>query len=74
MQDLSAAMTASSTTGQNQVFDTNVNSHEYLRSIIQLPIYLQLNLGKTKEMKRHADNFPKKKQNVRLYSYCIFLS
>ena len=65
MQDLSAAMTASSTISQNQIFDTNVNSHEYLRSIIQLPIYLQLNLSKTKEMKKHADSFPKNRQNVR---------
>ncbi len=58
MQDLS-------TPAQNQGFDTNVNGHDYLRSIIQLPIYLQLNLSKTKQLKKNADGFQKKRQNVR---------
>jgi hypothetical protein len=52
MQDLSTTMTATSTTAQNQHFDTSVNGHGYLRSIIQLPIYLQLNLNKTKQLKK----------------------
>jgi len=57
MQDLS-------TPAQNQGFDTNVNGHDYLRSIIQLPIYLQLNLSKTKQLKKNVDAFQKKRQNV----------
>ena len=66
MQDLSTtAMAVPSTIAQNQGFDTSVNGHDYLRSIIQLPIYLQLNLSKTKQMKKNADGFPKKRQNVR---------
>lgn len=64
MQDLSMTLSAPSTTGPNQGFDTNVNGHDYLRSIIQLPIYLQLNLSKTKQLKKNADGFPKKRQNV----------
>ncbi len=66
MQDLSTtAMAVPSTIAQNQGFDTSVNGHDYLRSIIQLPIYLQLNLSKAKQMKKNADGFPKKRQNVR---------
>lgn len=57
-------MSVPSTTAQNQGFDTNVNGHDYLRSIIQLPIYLQLNLSKTKQLKKNADGFPKKRNNV----------
>ena len=64
MQDLSTTMPVLSTTAQNQGFDTTVNGHDYLRSIIQLPIFLQLNLSKTKQMKKNADGFPKKRQNV----------
>jgi hypothetical protein len=72
MQDLSTTtMAVPSTTAQNQGFDTSVNGHDYLRSIIQLPIYLQLNLSKTKQMKNNADGFPKKRQNVR---YNFFFS
>jgi hypothetical protein len=69
MQDLSTTMTATSTTAQNQGFDTSVNGHDYLRSIIQLPIYLQLNLNKTKQLKKNSDGFPKKRQNVSSYSF-----
>ena len=65
MQDLSTTMVMPSTTAQNQGFDTSVNGHDYLRSIIQLPIYLQLNLSKTKQLKKNADGFPKKRHNVR---------
>jgi len=57
MQDLS-------TPAQNQGFDTNVNGHDYLLSIIQLPIYLQLNLNRTKQLKRNSDSFPKRRQTV----------
>jgi len=64
MQDLSTTITVTSTIAQNQGFDTTVNGHDYLRSIIQLPIYLQINLSKTKQLKKNADNFPKKRQNV----------
>ncbi|CAF3023680.1 unnamed protein product [Rotaria socialis] len=64
MQDLSTTMAVPSTTAQNQCFDTSVNGHEYLRSIIQLPIYLQLNTSKTKQLKKDADDFPKKRQNT----------
>ncbi|CAF0782612.1 unnamed protein product [Rotaria sordida] len=64
MQDLSTTLAISSTTGQNQNFDTNVNGHDYLRSIIQLPIYLQLNMSKTKQLKKDADAFPKKRSNT----------
>jgi hypothetical protein len=63
-QDLSTTMTVSSTTAQNQGFDTSVNGQDYLRSIIQLPIYLQLNLSKAKQFKKNSDGFPKKRQNV----------
>jgi len=64
MQDLSTTMPVLSTTAQSQGFDTSVNGHDYLRSIIQLPIYLQLNLSKTKQLKKNGDVFPKKRQNV----------
>jgi len=62
MQDLSMSMVSS--IPQNQVFDTSVNGQDYLRSIIQLPIYLQLNLTKAKQLKKQPDSFPKKRQNV----------
>lgn len=64
MQDLSTAITVTTTTGQSQCFDTNVNGHDYLRSIIQLPIYLQLNLSKTKQLKKDDDAFLRKRHNV----------
>ncbi len=64
MQDLSTTITVSSTVAQNQGFETSVNGHDYLRSIIQLPIYLKLNLNKTKQSKKDADDFPKKRFNV----------
>lgn len=70
MQDLSTTMPIASTTAQSQGFDTTVNGHDYLRSIIQLPIYLQLNMSKTKQLKKDADNFPKRRHNV---SYCRLL-
>ncbi len=76
MQDLSttttSTMVVSSTIAQNQGFDTSVNGHDYLRSIIQLPIYLQLNLSKTKQMKKTADGFSKKRQNVRYDFFFLF--
>ena len=62
MQDMNIT-TAS--TNQNIGFDTAVNGHEYLLSIIQLPIYLQLNLSKTKQLKNNADGFPRRRQTVR---------
>ena len=65
MQDLPNIATLPSATAPNQSFDSSVNGQDYLRSIIQLPIYLQLNLSKTKQMKKNADVFPKKRQNVR---------
>ncbi|CAF3354789.1 unnamed protein product [Rotaria sp. Silwood1] len=58
MQDLST------TISHNQGFDTSVNGHDYLRSIIQLPIYLQLNMSKTKQLKKNSDVFPKKRANT----------
>ncbi len=52
------------TTTQTSGFDTSVNGHDYLLSIIQLPIYLQLNLNRTKQLKRNSDSFPKRRQTV----------
>ncbi|CAF1132327.1 unnamed protein product [Didymodactylos carnosus] len=50
---------------QHALYDTNVNGHDYLRSIIQLPVYLQLNLTKTKQLKKNADTgYLKKRGNV----------
>jgi hypothetical protein len=49
---------------QNTGFDTSVNGHEYLLSIIQLPIYLQLNLSRTKQLKTNTDGFPRRRQTV----------
>jgi hypothetical protein len=60
MQDI----TPTAPTAQNTGFDTTVNGHDYLLSIIQLPIYLQLNLSRTKQFKKNADSFPKKRQSV----------
>ncbi|UJR25141.1 hypothetical protein I4U23_006500 [Adineta vaga] len=71
MQDLSTNMPVHSTIAQNQGFDTSVNGHDYLCSIIQLPIYLQLNMSKTKQMKKNADGFPKKRQNTLNYGASI---
>jgi hypothetical protein len=65
MQDLPSTGVAQVSTAPNQSFETTVNGQDYLRSIIQLPIYLQLNLSKTKQLKKNADGFPKKRQNVR---------
>ncbi len=59
MQDM-----ASTTTTQNTGFDSSVNGHEYLLSIIQLPIYLQLNLSKTKQLKTNSDAFSKRRRTV----------
>jgi hypothetical protein len=64
VQDLSTTMTIPSTTAQNQGFDTSVNGQDYLRSIIQLPIYLQLNLSRAKQLKKDSDGFPTKRHNV----------
>ncbi|CAF3900552.1 unnamed protein product [Rotaria sp. Silwood2] len=64
MQDLSTTIAVSSTTSQNQGFDTSVNGHDYLRSLIELPIYLQLNMSKTRQLKKNADVFPKKRANT----------
>jgi len=67
MQDITA--TTTTTTGQNSGFDTSVNGHDYLLSIIQLPIYLQLNLSKTKQKKNSFDGFPKRRQTVSYISF-----
>jgi hypothetical protein len=66
MQDMAVTMAISSstTTAQNTGFDTSVNGHEYLLSIIQLPIYLQLNLKKTKQLKTNTDGFSKRRHTV----------
>ena len=69
MQDLPTTLAVSSTIGQNQNFDTSVNGHDYLRSIIELPIYLQLNMSKTKQLKKDADAFPKKRANVNCFFF-----
>jgi hypothetical protein len=70
MQDMAVTMAISSstttTTAQNTGFDTSVNGHEYLLSIIQLPIYLQLNLKKTKQLKTNTDGFSKRRHTVSL--------
>ena len=60
MQDI----TPTNATTQNVGFDTAVNGHDYLLSIIQLPIYLQLNLSRTKQLKKTADSFTKKRRTV----------
>jgi hypothetical protein len=59
MQDMTTT-----TTTQNPGFDTNVNGHDYLLSIIQLPVYLQLNLSKTKQPKISPDGFPRRRNTV----------
>ncbi len=64
MQDMTITTGVSSTAIQNSGFDTSVNGHDYLLSIIQLPIYLQLNLSKTKQLKKTSDAFRKRKQSV----------
>lgn len=51
--------------GQSSVFDTSVNGHDYLRSIIQLPVYLQLDLNKTKHITVNDDGFRKRRNTVR---------
>jgi hypothetical protein len=71
MQDMTPTTAVLSTTNQNPGFDTTVNGHDYLLSIIQLPIYLQLNLSKTKQLKKNSDGFSKRRQAV---SYNSFLS
>ena len=67
MQDMTVpAIALPSNSIQNQTFETNVNVHEYLISIIQLPIYLQINLSKAKQSTTPtADTFPKRRQTVR---------
>lgn len=65
MQDMNITTATTSSTNQNNGFDTAVNGHEYLLSIIQLPIYLQLNLSKTKQLKNNVDGFPRRRQTVR---------
>lgn len=62
MQDITA--TTGSTTNQTSAFDTSVNGHDYLLSIIQLPIYLQLNLSRTKQIKTSLDGFTRRRQTV----------
>ncbi|CAF0790019.1 unnamed protein product [Adineta steineri] len=49
---------------QRSGFDTTVNGHDYLLSIIQLPIYLQLNLNRTKLLKKESDTFPKRRRGT----------
>ncbi len=70
MQDMATTMAISSSTTQNTGFDTSVNGHEYLLSIIQLPIYLQLNLSKTKQLRNNHDSFPRRRHTV---SWSYFL-
>jgi hypothetical protein len=70
MQDITTTSTVSPQTNNNSGFDTTVNGHDYLLSIIQLPIYLQLNLSKTKQLKKNLDGLPKRRQTVR---YIFFL-
>ncbi|CAF0763759.1 unnamed protein product [Rotaria sordida] len=62
IQDTKPSITiSSSATNQHSSFESSVNSHDYLLSIIQLPIYLQLNLSKTKQLKKNADSFSKRR-------------
>ncbi|CAF3425386.1 unnamed protein product [Rotaria sp. Silwood1] len=61
IQDTKPIMAISPSTNQHSNFDFGVNIHDYLLSIIQLPIYLQLNLSKTKQLKKNADSFPKRR-------------
>ncbi|CAF1462733.1 unnamed protein product [Rotaria magnacalcarata] len=49
---------------QHSSFESGVNGHEYLLSIIQLPIYLQLNLSRTKQQKDYGNDFPKRRQTT----------
>lgn len=69
MQDITSTRTVPPpppATTQNSGFDTTVNGHDYLLSIIQLPIYLQLNLSRTKQLKGNADadGFSRKRRGV----------
>lgn len=64
IQDMKTATSlVSPSTNHHSSFDSGVNGHDYLLSIIQLPIYLQLNLSKTKQFKEN-DGFPKRRQIV----------
>ena len=64
MQDITTTSTVSPATNNSSGFDTTVNGHDYLLSIIQLPIYLQLNLSKTKQLKKNLDGLPKRRQTA----------
>ncbi|CAF1032924.1 unnamed protein product [Adineta ricciae] len=61
MQDMTSTSPTVPVPTHNTGFDTTVNGHDYLSSIIQLPIYLQLNLSRTKQLK-NTDGFSRKKQ------------
>jgi hypothetical protein len=64
MQDMTTT-TTTTTAIPNLGFDTNVNGHDYLLSIIQLPIYLQINLCKTQQLRKNSDGFRKRRSTVR---------
>ena len=68
MQDMTSTSPAVPVPSHNTGFDTTVNGHDYLLSIIQLPIYLQLNLSRTKQLK-NTDGFSRKKQMVSCFVF-----
>lgn len=52
----------------------SLNGHEYLRTIIHLPIYLQINFSKAKALSKIAETssmYPRKRNNV---GFCFFLN
>lgn len=64
MQDMNATLNNCLANSPKSIFDASVNGHDYLRSIIQLPVYLQLDRGRKKQQKLTDDGFPKRRHNV----------
>ena len=74
IQDITSTVVVSPTitTTQHIGFDTDVNEHDYLLSIIQLPIYLQYNLIETEQLTKVTGGFPERRHRVgRNFCFCL---
>lgn len=74
MQDRTTTVAVSTSTNQHSNFDSGVNGHDYLLSIIQLPIYLQVNLSRAKQLKTNTDGPLKRRLTVSKENFCQTLS
>ena len=67
------SLLSSRTTTSNSNINLGITDRDYLSSIIEFSIYLQINLNKTKQLKNNADSSTKERPTISRIDYVFVL-